>query len=196
MTILDTIQAIQQLDDVHDIQRAANGNWLFTIATIDTVDLSGATFYNGTNGVANTIIAGFGVQEVDANNNIVFEWDSNDHIPPTETYLFYGYNVSNFDYCHGNAVAEDSDGHLLLSFRHLNAIYKIHRTTGAIIWKLGGHTSDFNFTNDPGFSGQHDIRKLPNGNYSLFNNANMAPAPKVSKGKEFSLDTINWTATL
>lgn len=196
MTILDTIQAIQQLDDVHDIQRAANGNWLFTIATIDTVDLSGATFYNGTNGVVNTIIAGFGVQEVDANNNIVFEWDSNDHIPPTETYLFYGYNISNFDYCHGNAVEEDSDGHLLLSFRHLNAIYKIHRTTGAILWKLGGHTSDFTFTNDPGFSGQHDIRKLPNGNYSLFNNANMAPAPKVSKGKEFSLDTINWTATL
>lgn len=196
MNILDTIQAIQQMDDVHDIQRAANGNWLFTIATIDTVDLSGSTFYNGTNGVANTIIKGFGVQEVDANNNVVFEWNSNDYISPTETYLFYGYTISNFDYCHGNALEEDSDGHLLLSFRHLNAIYKIHRTTGAVLWKLGGHSSDFTFTNDTGFSGQHDIRKLANGNYSLFNNANMAPAPKVSKGKEFSLDTINWTATL
>lgn len=192
---IDTLQAINGLADVHDIQRAANGNWLFTLETRDTVDLSGATFYNGTNGQANTIIIGFGVQEVDPNGTVVFEWDSNDHISPTETYLYYGYNTANFDYCHGNALQEDSDAHLLLSFRHLNAVYKIHRTTGSVLWKFGGHSPDFTLTNDNGFSGQHDIRKLSNGNYSLFDNANMAALPKVSRGVEFSLDTVNWTAT-
>lgn len=195
LAIIDTISAINGIADVHDIQRAENGNWLLAMVYSDTVDLSAETF-GGVQGSSTTILTGFGVQEIDASGTVVFEWNSNDYIPATETYDFYGYDPNDFDYCHGNAIEEDSDGHLLLSFRHLNAIYKINRTTGNIIWRLGGQSSDFTFVNDDGFSGQHDIRRLPSGNYSLFDNANMAPPPRISRGLEYVLDTINWTATL
>jgi hypothetical protein len=158
------------------------------------MDLSEHTF-GGTQGDQSTTIIGFDVQEIDQDNNVVFEWNSNDNIHPTEGYDFYGYRENGFDYCHGNAIEEDEDGHLLISFRHLNAIYKIHRTTGQILWRLGGKSADFTFVNDSGFSGQHDIRRLSNGNYSLFDNANMSVEPKISRGVEFNLDTINGTAT-
>lgn len=193
-TILDTLAAINGNFDVHDVQRAANGNWLFTTEYFDTVDLSAYQF-GPVYGNDTTILLGFGWQEVDPTGNLIFEWNSNDHVDPLSFYNFYGYADDPFDYCHGNAIEEDADGNILLSFRHLNAIYKINRTTGSIIWQLGGQNSDFTFVNDNGFSGQHDIRRLPNGNYSLFDNANMMAQPKISRGVEYALDTVNWTAT-
>lgn len=194
LNVADTLQTVTVMGDIHDVQLAENGNWLLATARIDTVDLSAYTF-NGQQGGVATPILGFGVQEFDPSGALIFEWNSNDYISPTEGYTFYGYNPNMFDYCHGNAIEEDIDGHLLLSFRHLNAVYKIHRTSGAIIWKLGGQSSDFTFTNDSGFSGQHDVRRLPNGNYSVFDNSNMGPTPKKSRGVEYLLDTVNWTAT-
>lgn len=192
LEIIDTITVINGTMDVHDIQRANNGNWLIASYYLDTVDLSASSF-GSVQGDDSTVIVGFGVQEIDPSNNIVFEWNSNDYINPTEGYLFYGYDSTNYDYCHGNALEEDIDGNLLLSFRHLNSIYKIDRISGQVIWKLGGKSSDFTFSNDYGFSGQHDIRRLANGNYSLFDNANMASS-NISRGVEYSLDTVNWTA--
>ncbi len=62
-------------------------------------------------------------------------------------------------------------------------------------WELGGKNSSFTFSNDPIFSAQHDIRRLPNGNISLFDNANMAAPPQISRALEYSLDTVNWVAT-
>lgn len=189
---LDTLNVVNHEEDIHDFQRAANGNWLLSARFMDTMDLSAYTF-DGTQGSAQTIIRGYGVQEFDANGNLVFEWNSNDHMHPTETYDFYGYNVNDFDYCHGNAIAEDDDGHLLFSMRHTNSIIKVHRTTGDIIWRLGGQLSNFTFIGGEPFSAQHDIRRLPNGNYSLYNNDNMGSL-QISKGEEYVLDTVNWTA--
>jgi hypothetical protein len=189
---LDTLNTEVHEEDIHDFQRASNGNWLLSVRFMDTMDLSGYTF-DGSQGSIQTIIRGYGVQEFDANGNLIFEWNSNDYMNPSETYDFFGYNVNDFDYCHGNAIEEDSDGHLLFSMRHTNSIVKVHRTTGAIIWRLGGQLSDFTFTNGNAFSAQHDIRRLANGNYSLYNNDNMGP--QQSRGEEYVLDTLNWTAT-
>ncbi len=195
LDLIDTLDGWNVWGDIHDVQHAANGNWLIATTPYDSMDLSAYTF-DGMQGSANTVVHGFGVQEFDAAGNLVFEWSSNDHIFPTETYDFYGYNPNNFDYCHGNAIEEDTDGNLLLSFRHLNAIYKIDRMTGNVIWRLGGNSSDFTFVNDAGFSGQHDVRRLPGGQISLFDNSNMGAAPRKSRGVEYVLDTINWTATM
>ncbi len=195
LTYIDTINAINLLEDIHDIQQLNNGNWLISTIHIDTVDLTGYTF-SGQPGKANTPIKGYGFQEIDQNGNLVLNWNSNDHIHPSETYDEYGYDSTFFDYCHGNTLEEDDDGNILISFRHLNSIYKINRLTGQVVWRLGGKSSNFTFINDSLFSGQHDIRRLDNGNYSLFDNGNMSPLPKLSRGVEYQLDTINWTATL
>ena len=188
---IDTLTTINNDQDIHDIQLLDNGNWLISTVTWETMDLS-AYIFDGTLGDPLTLVRGYGYEEIDANGNVVSEWDSNDHLDVTETLDYWGYNPSDFDYCHGNAYEEDTDGNFLVSFRHLNSIHKINRQTGAIMWRLGGEQSDFTFANDGGFSGQHDIRRLPNGDISLFDNANMGTE---SRGVTYSLDTVNWIAT-
>lgn len=180
--------------DVHDFQITTNHTYLLAGASDSLADLSAFQF-NGMPGSPTTHLLGFVVQEFDEDHNLLFQWDSNDHIAFQAAYGFYGYNAAAYDYCHGNAIAEDKDGHLLLSFRHLNAVYRIDRYTGEVLWQLGGKNSSFTFVDDEGFSGQHDVRRLPNGNISLFDNSNMGPLPRKSRGVEYSLDTVNWTAT-
>jgi len=168
------------LPDIHEFQITKNKTVLLS-GVSDSIMNLGAYLFNGVIGSANTRVLGFVVQEFDAGHNLLFQWDSNDHIHPGATYSNYGYNAAAFDYCHGNSIEEDTDGNLLLSFRNLNAVYKIDRQTGEVLWILGGKSSSFVFDNDPGFSGQHDVRRLPNGNISLFDNANQAPPPRVSR---------------
>ncbi len=193
--LLDSFTTVNGiLPDVHDFQITRNNTYLICGLSDRVVDLS-AHLINGVPGSAQTHAEGFVVQEFDQDHNLIFQWDSNDHIHPSKAYESYGYNPDNYDYCHGNSVEEDDDGHLLISFRHLNAIYKVHRQTGEVIWELGGKTSSFAFANDPGFSGQHDARRLPNGHIALFDNANTAPPPRISRAVEYSLDTLNGVAT-
>jgi hypothetical protein len=192
---LDSFATVQGVEpDAHDFLPTSNQTYLVAGAKDSIMDLS-AFLFNGTPGSPTTHAIGFVVQEFDEDHNLLFSWNSNDFIHPSEAYGFYGYNANNFDYCHGNTIEEDTDGHLLLSFRHLNAVYKIHRQTGAVLWKLGGKSSSFTFTNDLGFSGQHDVRRLPNGNIALFDNANTSPPPRISRAVEYALDTLTWTAT-
>jgi hypothetical protein len=193
--VIDSItNANQTHPDTHEFQILSNGNYLIG-GTKDTVmDLSAYTF-NGVQGSATTNVNAYVIQEFDPAHNLVFEWNSIDYIFPTETYDVYGYNAANFDYCHGNSIKPDTDGNLLVSFRHLDAVYKINHTTGQVIWILGGRSSDFSFTNYIGFGGQHDVKRMPNGNLSLFDNTNNHPPPHRSRGMQFSLDTLAWTAT-
>jgi hypothetical protein len=102
------------------------------------------------------------------------------------------------DYVHGNAVELDQDGSILLSSRHLSEITKIDRASGAVIWRLGSRATQnqFTFVNDPrGFSHQHDIRRLPNGHLSLFDNGNCL-GPPYSRALEYQVDEVNKIATL
>ena len=182
------------LPDVHDFQISKNGTFLLA-GVIDSVVNLSAYQFNGMPGSAATHAIGFVVQELDEDRHLLFQWNSNDYIHPGAAYVGYPYSAGSFDYCHGNTIEEDTDGNLLISFRNLDAVYKIERQTGAILWQLGGKTSSFSFTNDPGFSGQHDVRRLPNGNIAMFDNANMAAPPQISRTVEYRLDTLNWTAT-
>ena len=193
--LLDSFTTINGVDpDLHEFQISSDQTYLLSGIRDSIIDLSNYVF-NFTLGSSQTNVIGFVVQELDENHQLLFQWNSNDYVHPTEAYEFYGYLASDFDYSHGNAIHEDYDGGLLLSFRNTNAIYKINRVSGALEWQLGGKSSSFTFTNDNGFSAQHDVRRLPNGNISLYDNANMADPPKISRAVEYSLDTINWTAT-
>jgi hypothetical protein len=81
----------------------------------------------------------------------------------------------------------------------MDEITKIDRQTGDIIWRLGGKkakNNDFMFTNDElTFSHQHDIRRLSNGNITMFDNGNLH-SPNFSRSVEYQLDEQNYTASL
>lgn len=180
--------------DIHDFRILENGNYLISGITTTNEDLSAYTF-NGTQGANPTVVVSFVLQEFE-NGSLVFDWKSIDHIHPHEFVETYSYNPADFDYVHGNAVEEDANGDFWVSMRHTDAIYNIDRTTGEILWTLGGNSNQFDFTNDDGFSGQHDVRVLDNGNITLFDNGNSRTAPRFSRAVEYELNHDDSTATL
>lgn len=187
--IINSYQAGNDYDtDNHDLQLLDNGNWLILSDDARIIDMS--VIVPG--GDPNAVVVGCVVQEIDTAGNVVFEWNSFDHVPITDSYS--DLTASLFRYVHCNSIESDFDGNLLMSSRHLQQVIKIDRQTGEIMWRLGGMQNDFTFTNDPGFYYQHDARRLPNGNLTLFDNRT-AVSPVYSRAVEYAIDEQNFTAT-
>jgi len=177
--------------DTHELRILPNGHALLMSYDIQAIDMS--RFVPGGNPVA--AVAGLIIQEIDRAKNVVFQWRSWDHFKFTDaTHL--SLTARSIDYVHGNAIEVDWDGNLLISSRHMDEITKISRETGEILWRLGGRNNQFRFTNDPiGFTRQHHIRRLANGNITLFDNGNFH-IPPFSRAVEYRLDERKKTATL
>lgn len=178
------------ITDTHELLILENGHSLmmaydFQSVRMDTVVPGGDT---------NAVVIGLIVQEQDENKNVVFQWRSWDHFQITDA--TFNINLTNavIDYVHGNAIEVDDDENLLISCRNMDEVTKINRQTGDIIWRWGGEhceNNQFTFVNDPiGFSHQHDIRKLENGNYTVFDNGNLH-SPQFSRFVEYQLDEVN-----
>ena len=177
--------------DHHEFILAENGHSFLMSYDPQPVDMSLVV----PGGNPNATVIGLVIQELDENKNVVFQWRSWDHIAITDA-IHEDLTAATVDCVHGNAIELDTDGNLMISSRHLSEITKISRTTGNIVWRLGGIHNQFTFINDPiGFSYQHHIRRIANGNITLFDNGNYHPTP-FSRAVEYSLDEINKTATL
>ncbi|MCW4459743.1 arylsulfotransferase family protein [Microbacterium sp. MPKO10] len=100
-----------------------------------------------------------------------------------------------FDPIHVNSIDDDGD-RLLISCRHTCALYAINRTTGALLWRLGGTKSDVEMGEGTEFSWQHDARWRENSRISLFNNAGVKGDGAVSSGLILRLDEEAMTAEL
>jgi hypothetical protein len=97
------------------------------------------------------------IQEIDiASGRLVMEWRSLDHIALSESYAS---PWGGFDYMHANSIEVAPDGHLLVSARHTCALYKLHRRTGRVLWRLGGKRSNFALGRAARFAWQHDARQ-------------------------------------
>ena len=177
--------------DNHDLRVLENGHALLLSYDARHIDMTEVV----PGGQANAIVTGLVVQELDREKEVVFQWRSWDHFRLTDT-THRSLTGPTLDYVHGNAVERDHDGNLLISSRHMDEITKIDRTTGAIRWRLGGTNNQFTFVNDPdGFSHQHAVRRLPNGNIILFDNGNFH-VPQYSRAVEYALDENAKAATL
>lgn len=190
--IIDSFQCVNGYNtDGHDFQMSMQGHSLLMSYVPRVVDMS--VIVPGGNPAA--VVTGVAIQELDANKQLVFEWSSFDHFSITDA-THEDLTAAAIDYVHANAVDFDTDGNILLSSRNMDEITKIDRSTGNIIWRLGGNNNQFTFINDSiGFSHQHDIRRLPNGNITLFDNGNFH-SPPFSRAVEYQLDEQIMTATL
>ncbi len=176
-----TYGSVGQLTDFHELAFLANGNHVLASDTPRPhVDL------RSWGGPSDATILDHVIQEIDPNGQVVWSWDTADHISVDQTMPFFrsaeladpGGPFSDFyDAYHLNAITPDGDGYVV-SFRHLDALFKINRTTGAIEWKLGGtlRTESLAYVGDPvadqggAFGGQHDVRVLSDGTLTLFDN--------------------------
>ena len=198
-TIVDSFVVENYLTDSHDFQIMPNGNVILLAKDYRIVDLS--QIIEGGQPAAR--IEGCIIQELDQYKNVVFEWSSFDHFDFTDA-LHMDLTAQVIDYVHPNAIEFDFDGNILLSCRHLDEITKIDRQTGEIIWRMGGLNNQFTFTNEnmdfehltpTPFCHQHDIRRLDNGNITIYDNGNFKN-PNYSRAAEYQLDEINMTAAL
>ena len=112
------------------------------------------------------------VQELDIESGeVLFEWHSLEHVGLEETYATLRQDGRpGFDYFHINSIDVDHDSNLLVSARETFSVYKIDRTSGEVIWRLGGKKSDFEMGPGTRFAYQHDARRQPDGTLTIFDN--------------------------
>ncbi len=175
--------------DLHDFQFLPNGNALLMAYDAETVDMSRIVL----GGKKDATVTGVVIQELDPSKNVIFEWRSWDH------FSFFDSTSSlmdqKIDLVHGNSLALSTDGNLLLSSRNLSEITKINLQTGDVIWRMGGKANMFTFTNSQPFAYQHDVRQLPNGNVTVFDNQGTPEAPMPSWGMEYKINEADKTVT-
>ncbi len=195
--VIDTVRAGNgYATDNHELQFDKRTGHYFLLAQQNVSINMNDTILGG---ATNASVLGLIIQELDSNNNVVFEWKTLDHLAITDA---VGINLlaSTIDYAHCNAIEIDSDTTLLLSSRHLNEIERIDRRTGKLIWRLGQNAKQnmFQFFQDSfGFSYQHDIRRLPNGHITLFDDGNLRPGgARYSRALEYKIDEAKLNATL
>ncbi|MCY7410763.1 MAG: aryl-sulfate sulfotransferase [Chitinophagales bacterium] len=176
----------------HDVSVYPDGHVILLVTEKQDVDLSA---YGGS---AACNVEGVIVQELDADRNVVFEWNSFDHFQITDAESHISLTNSFLDWVHANTASRDVDGNILLSCRNFCEVTKIDFNTGEIIWRLGGEKNQFTFVNDStqnNFNYQHDARRIENGNLLMYNNGKFQ-SPQRSSAKEYRLDEVNKIATL
>ncbi len=177
----------------HEFNILENGNYIVLGYDRRVVDMS--QYVEG--GKVYATVAGMVFQELDPGKNLLFEWNSWDHISfmDSDPYMV-DLTTQAIDYIHPNSIVLDSDGNFLLTSRHLSEVTKIDRVTGEIVWRMGGVKNEFDFVNDTmGFSAPHSAIRLPNGNIALFDNGN-GHEPKHSRGVEYEIHEVEKTALL
>jgi hypothetical protein len=113
------------------------------------------------------------VQELDIQSGeLLFEWHSLEHVDLQESYAKVPKKSEKWfhDYFHINSIEVDNDSNLLISARRTSTIYKVDRTTGDVIWRLGGKKSDFEMAAGSKTAYQHDARRQDDGTITVFDN--------------------------
>ncbi|HEY2578602.1 MAG TPA: arylsulfotransferase family protein [Streptosporangiaceae bacterium] len=192
--VLATVKAGNGAEtDLHEFNLTPQGTALIAAHRAVSRDLS--SLGGPVKGVVLTSIA----QEIDvATGKVLFEWDSIDHVPLTESHqpLMGGTAKTPYDYFHINSVALAPDGDLLISSRNTWTIYKVARPGGAIQWRLGGKKSDFKAGSGATFEWQHDARMPAADRLTLFDNASSPPEEGQSRALLLAVDTAAMRVTL
>src|ERR1700689_1079664 len=144
----------------------------YTTATANLTSIGGPANQTVINGV---------VQEIDiATGKVLFQWNSEDHVPFSQSEQPLPTSASTpWDWFHINAVHLGPDGTLLIDARDTWTTYDVNRHTGAILWQLGGKASSFERAAGSGpsrddageiFTWQHDPEYLGGDTFTFFDN--------------------------
>lgn len=171
--------------DIHELLQLPNGNWMLGRQKIrhgvDTTEFGGS---------ADSSVVDIEIQEVTPRGRVVWRWNSADHIGLEETGRWWNepiladrrFDSKTYDIVHWNSV-DVKGNYVILSFRHLDAVYKVDRRTGEIVWKLGGTQTpeSLEIRGDPlghhPLGAQHDARFLADGTISIYDNRSALPEP-------------------
>ncbi|MCX6146447.1 MAG: aryl-sulfate sulfotransferase [Candidatus Kapabacteria bacterium] len=187
------------LTDFHELVLNADGSYFIMSQDNRKMDMSKII----PNGKENATIAGFMIYEYNSNKQEVWKWSTWENFAVTDATSDIDLTQDFIKYCHINSIEKDIfDGNIIISSRHLDEVTKINHTTGKIIWRMGGtycKNNQFKFPKDTigdffGFTHQHDVRRLTNGNLLMLDNGNLR-TNKFTRAVEYKLDENNKTAT-
>jgi len=94
------------------------------------------------------MVMGDDIIEFDREGNQLWRWSTWDHLDPfrigyelTEAYWFVRGFPNHLDWTHGNGLEYDArDDSVIINLRHQDALFKIDRKSGDIVWILGEPT--------------------------------------------------------
>jgi hypothetical protein len=202
--LLTTIRTVGNELDPHDLQLLPGGNFMAMTyrPRSEGTDLSGYGYGGPTDG----LVYDAELQELTPDGDLVWAWNSAEHVGLEESghwwndyILNYGAAYGKYDVVHINSV--DVSGDLVvISLRHTDGVYGIDRSTGEILWKLGGTPTpeSLEVIGDPlgqdVLGGQHDARILADGTVTLHENG--AARARSPRAVRFEINEIDRTATL
>ena len=180
----------------HDVIELDNGNFLamsYAFRDIDYPDI-------GTAHVAGDLLV-----EISPEGEIVWEWDSFDHLDPQrrregfdEVILDPATLENAHDWTHGNGLLHDAaTDAVTFSMRHQDWVIQIDRATGDILWRLGSE-GDFALGQGTWQFHQHSPEWQADGTLLLYDNGLGNPdltfPQETSRAVRYSLDTDAMTA--
>ncbi|MBT3227626.1 MAG: PQQ-binding-like beta-propeller repeat protein [Candidatus Marinimicrobia bacterium] len=125
------------------------------------------------------------IQEVDKSGNVVWEWNSHEHLDFDEDPICALEERS--EWSHGNNMELFPNGDLLVAFRCIHQVCRIEKSTGKILWKWGRDQVHH----------MHNPNCLENGNILMFDNGMHIPDSYVCRSRlvEVNPETneIVWT---
>jgi hypothetical protein len=191
--------------DPHELRVLPDGDYVMIAAPVLTgVDLTGLERFG-----ENEYVEGCVVQEVDptaGTGRAVWEWNAMDHLDPVIDSTYPVVNAVDgkavIAVFHCNSVDVLPGGDLLVSLRNMDSVVRVSRATGAVLWKMGGsaYTVDgapyIRVANDPmtSFYRQHDVRMLPDGTISMFDDRTGATGG--ARAVIYGVDLATETATV
>jgi hypothetical protein len=161
---------------LHDIIVQPDGSYWIMCDEARTIDLSTR------GGSPDARVLGTAVQHLDHTGQLRFSWSAFDHIDHAtiDPSLTVDGGVT---WTHGNSIALDRDGHLLVSLRNLSQVVQVDTTTGHVRWRLGGLHNDFTFspTTSQAFLRQHGVRLGTDGDVILLDNLGEGSTSRVER---------------
>ena len=197
-SLVRSIRPVAAGTDPHELLQQPNGNYLIT--TVRTLPSYSFCSYS------NVPSLDTGVQEITPTGAVVWTWWASEHIAATEIPNAWcgggALPTGEYDPFHINSAEPDGND-VLISLRHLDAVYSVHKTNGSVEWKLGGTTRPESITvlNDPmpagdTFRGQHDARVLGDGTVTVHDNGFHPTAQRPPRAVRYQINTSAKTATL
>ncbi len=196
------VESVGEPLDAHELRVLPDGDYLVLSSPLATgVDLTGLAGFGADETAIDCI-----VQEVSPGGAAVWQWDAMDHFDPATDSTYptatRAGTVTAIDVFHCNSIDVDGDGNLLVSARNMDSIFLVSKTTGAVLWKMGGatYTKDsavyVTVEGDPdtSFYRQHDARFLADGTLSMFDDQTDKPGP--ARAVIYSYDLTSATASV
>jgi Arylsulfotransferase (ASST) len=179
--------------DLHEFFLTPQGTAFFTCYGTGYADLSSlgggkhAPYFYGV------------AQEVDVKTGkVLFQWRSDEHVPFAESYAPVPKDgATPWDYFHINSISLSGPDDLLISSRHTWTVFKVSRSTGAVLSRMGGKSSDFKFGPGAAFAWQHDVTQQPDGRVTVFDNGTgLYVTQPESRGLVLEVDDAASTVSL